>query len=144
PTLVTAGKTFALTVTALDSSGRVDCRYNRTVTLGSSDPRFIPPTAYTFTPADMGSHTFFLTLKTGGPQTLNASDSRIAGTSGFVSVLPAAPDHLVFPQSPLASIVATPIPSLVIQLLDPFSNISTSTASVSVTIASGPAGGTFT
>jgi autotransporter-associated beta strand protein len=142
PSLVTAGKTAVVTVTALDDQGRVDSRFNGTVTLTSSDPRFVAPAPYTFTPADMGSHALRLTLRTAGPQSFSANDGAIAGTSNSVSVLPAAPDHLVFLQQPLGSIVGTPLtPAVTVELLDPFNNLSTSTASVSVT-PTGP--GSFT
>jgi autotransporter-associated beta strand protein len=142
PSLVIAGKTATVTVTALDDQGRVDSRYNGTVSLTSTDPRFVPPPPYTFTPADMGSHAFRVSLMTAGPQSLSASDLEIAGTSNSISVQPAAPNHLVFLQQPIGSIVGTPIqPAVTVELLDPFNNLSKSTASVSLT-ASGP--GSFT
>jgi autotransporter-associated beta strand protein len=135
PSLVTAGKTVIVTVTALDDQGRVDSRFNGTVSLTSTDSRFVPPAPYTFTPADMGSHAFRLVLRTAGPQTFSANDGAIAGTSNSVSVLPAAPDHLIFLQQPLGSIVGTPLhPAVTVELLDPFNNLSTSTASVSMTV----------
>jgi autotransporter-associated beta strand protein len=141
PSLIIAGKTATVAVTALDDQGRVDSRFNGTVSLTSSDPRFVPPPAYKFTPADMGSHVFRVTLMTGGPQTISASDVRIAGTSNSISVQPAAPNHLVFLQQPIGSIVGAPLqPAVTVELLDSFNNLSTSTASVTML----PGMGSFT
>jgi autotransporter-associated beta strand protein len=143
-TLAVAGNSIPVTVSALDAQNRVDGRFTGTVTLSSSDPQFVGPGPYTFTPQDQGKHTFTVTLKTAGFQRLSVTDGKNSATSNIVLVQPAAASSLFLPQPPLDSIVGSPIPPLSVQLLDPFGNVSNSTASVSMTIALGPAGGTFT
>jgi autotransporter-associated beta strand protein len=147
PTTVTAGTPFTVTVTAKTPSNKPDFLYAGTVTLSSTDSQFLPPSPLTFTPNDMGQHTFTVTLKTTGAQTITASDNFILGTSNFFSVRAAPPDHLAFKQQPIGSIVGAPLnPAPVVELLDPFNNLTLTTASVSLTIAPTipPAPGTFT
>jgi autotransporter-associated beta strand protein len=140
-TLGIAGKPVFVTVTAKDPSNRVDCRFTGTISFSSSDPLFVPPAPYTFTLTDQGQHTFAVTLDTAGLQTITINDGRHSATSTTL-ILPAAPTHLVFPLPPLGSVVGTPLPQFTVQLLDPFNNLTTSTANVSLMIASGP--GSFT
>jgi autotransporter-associated beta strand protein len=141
PTLTVSGTSLFVTVTAMDSSGRVDPRYTGTVTFISTDPKFGSPSPYTFTLADQGRHTFQFVLKTAGLQSITVDDGVLSATSRTL-VKPAPASRLFFPQPPLDSIIGTPIPELTVQLLDQSGNVSTSNASVSLTIASGP--GSFT
>ncbi len=72
----------AVTVTALDNSGNVVTDYLGTVTLSSTDPGFGQSISYTFTPADEGSHTFFVYLDTAGLESLTVTQTSSGTSSG--------------------------------------------------------------
>ena len=74
PASTSAGVAQTVRVSALDTTGAVFAGYVGTVTLTSSDPNAVLPAAYTFTAADAGVHTFTVALKTGGTQSITASD----------------------------------------------------------------------
>jgi streptogramin lyase len=88
PTTVALGGTVSVTVTALDAFGNTATDYSGTVTLSSTDTSAALPTAYAFTSADAGVHTFaWVTMNTAGSQTLTATDaSLVTGTSGAITV----------------------------------------------------------
>lgn len=62
--LVAAGDVIALTVNAVDSFGNLVSNYTGTVTFSSTDTQASLPGDFTFTPADSGSHTFNVDLRT--------------------------------------------------------------------------------
>ena len=91
PTASTAGDTFSLTVTALDSLGGVATGYTSTIHFSTADAQAGLPADYTFTSADAGVHTFTVTLKTAGSTFLSATEVGSSVTGGsFVNVSPAA------------------------------------------------------
>ncbi len=107
PSTATAGVAQSITVTARDAFGNVAAGYAGTVTLSSSDVQAGLPAAYTFTttptsttlkgittvtPADLGVHTFTVTLKTAGTQSIVATDTANAGITGgrSIGVVPSA------------------------------------------------------
>jgi autotransporter-associated beta strand protein len=138
----TAGTPFTITVTARDSSNRTNGFYRGTINFISSDGQFVSPGPYTFTTNDLGTHSFIVTLKTAGPQTITASDTQIFGASNFTTIFPAPASKLVFGQQPIGSVVGASLtPAVTVNLLDSFGNLAASNAtnnSVSLTIASGP------
>ena len=75
PAATTAGVAQPFTVTALDAFGNVATGYTGTVTFSSSDAQAGLPASYTFTNKDAGVHTFSVTLKTAGTQSITAQDS---------------------------------------------------------------------
>lgn len=86
PASVTSGTTFNVTVTALDQSNNVASAYTGTVVFASSDLLAGLPPNSTLT---NGSGTFDAALRTGGMQTITATDtvsSAITGTSGNIAV----------------------------------------------------------
>jgi hypothetical protein len=93
PANATAGGAFSLAVWARDAYGNTATSYTGTVHFTSSDARAALPADYTLTGSDAGSHTFSVTLKTAGSQSLTATDtatgSLTAPASGIV-VNPAA------------------------------------------------------
>src|SRR5205085_709489 len=101
PANPTAGvaATYTYLVTAEDQYNNVVPTYTGTVHLSSSDGQAALPADYTFTTgsgADDGTHTFSATLKTAGSQTITITDTatpQSTGTSGAVTVSPAAADH---------------------------------------------------
>src|SRR5207302_9282841 len=74
PANSTAGSAFSMTVTALDASNHVVASYTGTVAFTSSDGLASLPANYTFTGGDNGAHTFTVTLKQAGSQTVTVTD----------------------------------------------------------------------
>ena len=93
----TAGAAHNVTVTAYDAYGNVATGYTGTVHFTSSDAQAILPANYTFTGGDAGTHTFSVTLKTAGTQSITATDTvtgSITGTQTGITVNPAGRRHL--------------------------------------------------
>jgi autotransporter-associated beta strand protein len=138
-----AGTPFFVTVSARDVAGLVDANFTGTVNLSSSDPKFVYPGPYTFTPADDGRHTFQVSFGTSGFQIVSASNGTIVGTSSQLLVRAGAANKLIFEQQPQGALVGNSLtPAFSVGVLDSFGNLTLSTANVSLTVASGP--GTFT
>jgi hypothetical protein len=134
----TAGAPLGYTVTALDQFNNPVTTYSGTLHFTSTDPQAsLPPD----TKLTGGFGTLFATLKTAGNQTLTAIASDfISGTSGTITVSPAAADHLAFAQQPVIVVAGEVIrPAVTVKLLDPYNNLTSSTATVSLS-ASGPGG----
>ncbi len=123
-----AGTSEDITVTAYDSYGNVATGYAGTVQFSSSDPRASLPSRYTFTGADGGVHTFTISLKTAGAQSVTATDisnPSISGTESNIALEPAAASSLVvigFPSTDTAGAIET----LTVTAYDPYGNIATS------------------
>ncbi len=81
PTLVYPGVEFTMTVTALNSRGKVDARFTGTVTFSSSDPMAILPGPCTFSRTDNGVRLFTVQFYSPGVQQLVAFDA--SGSCGF-------------------------------------------------------------
>jgi sugar lactone lactonase YvrE len=77
---------FNVTVTAEDAYNNTIQNYAGTVHFVSSDSAATLPADYTYTPADLGSHTFSATLQTSGTQTIGVNDSNNAAIAGTASV----------------------------------------------------------
>jgi hypothetical protein len=94
-TTTTAGTAYSFTLLALDALGNLATGYTGTVHLSSSDVQAGLPADYTFTAADGGFHTFTVTLKTAGTQSISVADTAhpSVATSLSVSVAPGAIDH---------------------------------------------------
>jgi hypothetical protein len=75
PSPTTAGVPGTFTVTLKDIYGNIATGYRGTVRLTSSDGQAGLPAPYTFAAADNGVHTFNVTLKTVGTQSLTATDT---------------------------------------------------------------------
>ncbi len=91
PSTTTVGEAGNLTVTLKDPYGNIASGYTGTVRLTSSDPQAALPANYTFTAADGGQHTFSVTLKTAGTQSITVADtlnSALTATQGGLAVNP--------------------------------------------------------
>jgi outer membrane protein assembly factor BamB len=78
-----AGGAHTVTVTAKDgASGNTATGYTGTIHFTSSDPRAVLPADYTFKAADAGVHTFSISLKTAGTQSVTATDTAFALIKG--------------------------------------------------------------
>jgi hypothetical protein len=93
PSAVLAGQAGTFTITAWDAFGNMATGYTGTVHFTSSDPYAVLPANYTFTAADQGAHTFTASFRTGGTQSISATDTQmpsLTGTEGGIAVNPAA------------------------------------------------------
>jgi len=86
PANVSLGVAFSVTVTALDAYGNIATGYLGTIHFTSSDHKAILPSDYTFVAADAGVHTFLVTFKSSGTQTLTATDTHTGSIKGSASV----------------------------------------------------------
>jgi hypothetical protein len=89
PNPYVGGTASTLTVQARDPYGNTDTGYRGTVHFTSSDPLAILPADYTFTAADSGVHTFSVTLRSYGTQSITATDTvtaSIKGSQSYISV----------------------------------------------------------
>jgi uncharacterized repeat protein (TIGR03803 family) len=96
PSSTTAGAAQTFTLTALNPDGTTDTGYTGTVHFTSTDAQAVLPADYTFMAADAGVHTFTVTLKTAGPQSITATDTfGTTSAQAAITVNPAAASHLV-------------------------------------------------
>ena len=122
-----AGATYTVTVTAQTSTNATDAAYRGTVHFTSSDAQAGLPANYTFTAADAGSHTFTVTLKTAGTQSVSAVDTANASVSGNLSgvaVSPAAASQFLL-SGLSASQTAGTSGTITVTAKDPFGNLAT-------------------
>jgi hypothetical protein len=129
-------------VTALDTNGNVVTNYTGTITLSSNDPQFGQPITYTFTSADQGSHTFYVSLNTAGVQTLMVAQSAVSGRAigseqaasqasgssmvagqGLVNIMPDTPVSLALDIP--ATVTAGSTDGITVTALDTFGNVAT-------------------
>jgi hypothetical protein len=126
PSSTRAGSAFTLTLIAEDAYGNAATGYTGTVHFTSSDPQAVLPANYTFTAADQGVHTFTVTLKTAGGQTIAVTDTATGSMTGSelgIVVQPAAATH--FSISGPASVAAGSSFSLTVTALDAYGNVAT-------------------
>jgi len=86
PTVVTKGKSYSMTVTAVDDSGNTVMGYSGTVAFTSTDGAAVLPINSTL---NNGVGVFAVTLNTNGTQTITATDNFLSyetGTSGNIKV----------------------------------------------------------
>lgn len=127
PASTTAGTSFNFAVTALDASNHTVAGYTGTVHFTSADPLAALPADYTFTAADNGIHTFGATLNTAGSQTITATDTANAtstGVSGPTVVSAATPTHFLITAPP--SVTGGTVFNMTVTASDAFGNSSTS------------------
>ena len=127
PATATAGVPFNFTIYAEDANNAVVPGYSGTVQFSSSDPQAVLPVNSTLT---SGQGTFSATLKTGGTQTMSATDtvtSTIAGTSPAVTVNSAGTVTHFAVSAPASATAGTPI-SFTVTAEDAFNNTVTTYA----------------
>jgi hypothetical protein len=126
PSPTTAGVSHTFTVTALNADGTVNTGYTGTVHFSSSDPKAVLPANYTFTAADHGVHTFTVTLKTTGSQSITAADTAngtVSGSETGIVVQPAAAAKFVL--SAPSSVTHGVAFSLTLTVEDAYGNVVT-------------------
>jgi hypothetical protein len=82
-TATVAGGIVAVTVSASDAYGNHASRYAGTIHFTSSDLQAGLPSDYTFTADDAGTHTFNVTLRTAGTQTIFVGDPLVQTSRGI-------------------------------------------------------------
>ena len=120
PATVAAGSNVTLTVTAQDPVGQLAYAYAGTVQFTSSDGNTLLPPSATLT---AGVGVFSVIPITAGTQTITATDtanSSLTGTSGSVTVSPAAANH--FSISAPSSVSAGTAFNFTVTAEDPFDN----------------------
>ncbi len=90
PASTTANTELTFSLRAVLPGGATASAYTGTVAFSNSDAQAVVPGAYTFTAADQGSHSFKLTLKTRGTQTLTAQDTQTPALSATAQVVVAS------------------------------------------------------
>jgi hypothetical protein len=85
PATTTAGVAQGFTVTAKDAFGNVATGYRGTVSFSSSDAQAGLPLNYTFNNTDSAVHTFNVTLKTAGTQSIAVRDTVNAALTASAS-----------------------------------------------------------
>jgi hypothetical protein len=86
PSTAIAGSAVQVTVTALDASNIRTLGYTGTVTFSSTDPQAVLPADYTFTTADASVHSFLVTGRTAGAQTITVRDAATGTIVGTVTI----------------------------------------------------------
>jgi len=121
-----AGTAEAFTARVLDRYGNTATGYTGTVHFTSDDLIATLPADYTFTAADAGVHTFNVTLKTAGVETVTVSDTvalSLAGAASWrVNAAPAV--SCIISQGP-ASATAGAVVGLTVEMHDLFDNVAT-------------------
>lgn len=122
-----AGASYSVTVTAQTASNAADPNYVGTIRLSSSDVQAGLPASYTFAAGDKGTHTFTVTLKTAGTQTVTATDTTTSAgsvTSSGIAVSPAAASQFIL--SGLASTATVgATQSITVTAKDAYGNVAT-------------------
>ena len=151
PSTTTAGTTATITVTAENSSNQTATAYTGTVHFTSSDAQAGLPANYTFTNVDNGVHTFSVTLKTAGMESISATDTitgTITGSQSGIAVNPAAASTFVVTGF-MSSATAGTSGTFTVTAEDPYNNTATDyLGTVQLTSSDGqaalPANYTFT
>ncbi len=122
-----AGTAYNVTVTAYDAYNNVATGYRGTINLSSSDANALfSPSSYTFAALDSGSHSFSVTLKTAGSESIKASDTanNASGTETDITVQPAAAHSFTvngFPADPIAGTAY----NVTVTAYDAYNNVAT-------------------
>lgn len=134
PSTATAGDPVTFTVTALSDAGTALTDYTGDVTFSSSDWQAGLPADYTFTAADHGVHTFTVTLKSAGYQTLGVADKVYAGVTvtQSIEVTPAAPSTFLVSGFPSSQTTGSPA-NFTVAAVDAFGNLVNYTGTVHFT-----------
>ncbi|MFN0054661.1 MAG: ELWxxDGT repeat protein [Planctomycetales bacterium] len=125
PLSTTAGVEADITVTLKDPYGNIATGYTGTVQLPSSDALAELPDEYTFTETDAGEHTFSITLKTAGEQSIAARDTQESGIAvALLSILVMPADASTIALSGFPSPIAAGIAgNVTVTLKDEYGNI---------------------
>jgi hypothetical protein len=127
-----AGAPFDITVTVQDAYNNTVSDYTGTVMFSSADPYGASlPSAYSFSPADGGVHTFLgaVTLYTAGTWAVTALDTTNPALTGtvLIAVTPASADHFSLTSSVNTAVAGTPF-DMTVTAQDAYNNTVTNYA----------------
>ncbi len=137
PGSATAGTGFSVTITGSDQYGN---GYDGNVSLSANDSQTVNPITATLV---NGTVTVTVTLDRADTLNLSAKAGSVTGTSGSMTVSPAAANHLAFGGQPSNSTAGSVInPAVTVEVLDIYGNVLTADNSdqVTVFVANGPGG----
>jgi FG-GAP-like repeat len=140
PGTAVAGTAVPVLVSAWDPYGNAATGFNGTVHLETTDPIAALPADYTFITGDQGSHTFQVTFKRAGAQSLSVATAGLSGDQkNGIQVNPTSASQVAFIGSPTNTFVRTaePLPA-VVQLEDPFGNPVSQSVPVSLSLGLNP------
>jgi hypothetical protein len=124
PSTTTAGVAGNVTVTLKDPYGNIASGYTGTVHFTSTDGKATLPANYTFAAADAGAHTFSVTLKKAGTQSISTADTLMsaleATETGITVNAGAASQFIISAPSSLKSGVPF---SLTLRVEDAYGNV---------------------
>ncbi len=142
PSVSTAGTSETFTVTALSPTGSTDTSYMGTVQFSSSDPQAVLPANYPFQSTDQGTHTFTVTFKSAGDQSITVTDtgnSAIIGSDENLIVQGSTAQSLKVTGFPTTVTAGTPA-SFTVTAYDQYGNVATDyTGTVHFTSSDGQA-----
>jgi outer membrane protein assembly factor BamB len=127
PSPSSAGSSHSVKVTALDAFGNVATGYRGAIHFTSSDSKAVLPADYTFTSTDAGTHSFSVTLKTAGTESVTATDkatSTITGVQAGITVTPGAAKTFTASGLPSPYCVGS-THTVTVTALDAFGNVAT-------------------
>ena len=122
----TAGSSQNVTVTLTDSFGNVITGYVGTVHFTSTDSQAVLPADYTFTAADQGKHTFQVTFKTTGAQSVSVTDTANGALKANANVSVTTSAQVVVISGLSQSATAGSSQNVTLTLTDNFGNVVTS------------------
>src|SRR5262249_30189385 len=127
PSTVGAGTSNGVNVELRDPFGNLAVDYLGSVHFTSSDPQAVLPSDYTFTSADAGRHSFVLTLKTAGTQSVGLRDTVSSGLTGSFSttVSPGAASRLTLTLSGGNLVEDNLVLDAAVSAFDSFNNLAT-------------------
>jgi hypothetical protein len=125
PASVTAGVPFDLTISARDLYENRATIYLGAIALASSDAQAQIAAGYLYLPADLGSQTFKVELRTAGAQTITATDVLLPVQTGIFSTSVAAGAATSFEVTTSASANAGQPLSVTVTARDSFGNAAT-------------------
>jgi hypothetical protein len=140
PATAVAGTVGTATVTAWDPYDNRATGFTGTVQFSTTDPIADLPADYPFVAGDQGSHTFQVTFKEAGPQSLAVAAGGLTGDQrSGIQVSAASPSQLAFVKDPVNTFIRTadPLP-VTVQLEDPFGNPVARSVPVTLSLGANP------
>jgi hypothetical protein len=129
PSTMTAGTPAQVTITVYNPNGTVDTGFTGMIQFSGTDTQELiqPYIYYSFTAADQGVHTFTVTLKSAGTQSLSVIDlsDRLVITQSDIVVQPAAATRLFVISGLPTNVYSGLASSFEVAAYDPYWNIAT-------------------
>jgi len=141
PTTTNAGNPINVTVTAYDPYDNLATGFTGTIQFDTTDPIADKPADYTFVGSDLGTHTFQVTLKRAGAQSVSVASTGLTGAQqSGIQVAAGEAVQLTFVNPPSNTFPNLVIPGgVTLQVRDQFDNpVPGGQAPVNLFLASNP------